>query len=71
MAKGSHVTYGGWEEKNCATCGERTTLDSLRPAIYMRHGPDGNPVTYHADGCLPRANKKGVPGGSPGTPSAA
>lgn len=34
VAKGSHKTYGGWEQKVCRDCGKKLTLESNAMAHY-------------------------------------
>ena len=59
MAKGSHVTRGGWEPKTCATCGKPIVItrqsctnymDDTTNTAYAWHTTCPRPVTLNTGG---------------------
>jgi len=47
MARGSHVTWGGWEPRLCYVCGERVTLKQSGGSSYGDPAAP-SPRTWHA-----------------------
>jgi hypothetical protein len=49
MSKGSHATFGGWEPKLCAICGEKIVLSRQSCRFSINHKGTEGPRSVHVE----------------------
>ena len=61
MAKGSHATYGGWEQRTCHICGEKVVLSKPDKGLWFYYDDTTNTAyTWHT-ACLRNQRAKEKP----------